>query len=139
MSRTIIPVAFLNEVSHPSVSVSRSQIIPVKITKNPEPAQKTTAISPIASYSSPIHKRRSCLKILRNFLEMLITATAAIVAVLLVVVKIMGFSTFTIMSGSMEPNYPVGSMIYVRPIDYKSLKVGDVVSYVANNEKTIVR
>lgn len=42
------------------------------------------------------------------------------------------------MSGSMEPEYPVGAMIYVRPVDYKDLKVGDVISYVANDDKVVV-
>jgi signal peptidase len=42
------------------------------------------------------------------------------------------------MSGSMEPGYPVGAMIYVKPTDYKDLKVGDVISFVANNDKTVV-
>ena len=42
------------------------------------------------------------------------------------------------MSGSMEPDFPVGAMIYVRPTNYKDLKVGDVISYVANSDKTVV-
>ena len=64
--------------------------------------------------------------------------TVAVVAVALVGMRLAGFKTFTVMSGSMEPNYPVGSMIYVQPVDYQALKVGDVISYVANDDKTIV-
>ena len=67
-----------------------------------------------------------------------LTATTALLALILVGTKFAGFRAFTVMSGSMEPEYPVGSMIYVRPIDYKSLKIGDVISYVADNNKTIV-
>lgn len=42
------------------------------------------------------------------------------------------------MSGSMEPNYPVGAMIYVKPVNYYDLKTGDVISYVASDDKTVV-
>lgn len=66
------------------------------------------------------------------------TVIVAIVALALVGLRIAGFRTFTVMSGSMEPDYPVGAMIYVKPVDYKSLKVGDVISFVANNDKTVV-
>lgn len=59
-------------------------------------------------------------------------------AVALVGMRLAGFRTFTVMSGSMEPNLPVGAMIYVKPVDYKTLKVGDVISYVAGDDKTIV-
>ncbi|MBR2725769.1 signal peptidase I [Candidatus Saccharibacteria bacterium] len=62
----------------------------------------------------------------------------SIFALTLVGMRITGFRTFTVMSGSMEPEYPVGAMIYVKPVDYKSLKVGDVISFVANNDKTVV-
>ena len=67
-----------------------------------------------------------------------IVAIVAIVAAGLVGLRLAGFRVFTVMSGSMEPEYPVGSMIYVRPVDYTELKVGDVISYVANGENTIV-
>lgn len=66
------------------------------------------------------------------------TAVVAVIALALVGLRIAGFRTFTVMSGSMEPEYPVGAMIYVKPVDYKSLKVGDVISFVANNDKTVV-
>ena len=32
----------------------------------------------------------------------------------------------------------MGSLIYVKPVDYTTLKVGDVISYVANDDKTVV-
>ena len=37
-----------------------------------------------------------------------------------------------------EPNYPVGSLLYVQPVDYRNLKVGDVISFVANDDKVVV-
>ena len=60
------------------------------------------------------------------------------VAIALVGMRLAGFRTFTVMSGSMDPEYPVGAMIYVKPVEYTDLKVGDVISYVADDEKTVV-
>ena len=68
----------------------------------------------------------------------LVMTVVVVIAVTLVGLRLAGFRTFTVMSGSMEPEYPVGAMIYVKPMDYKSLKVGDVISYVASNDKTVV-
>ena len=59
-------------------------------------------------------------------------------AVALVGMRLAGFRTFTVMSGSMEPDLPVGAMIYVQPVDYRELEVGDVISFVANDDKTVV-
>ena len=117
-----------DEVYYPVISFSHSHV--------------STSAEPIAS--TPLKKlatsapKRSRFKLLRSKLGTLATATVAIFAVILVGTKILGFKTFTVMSGSMEPEYPVGSMIYVKPTDYKSLKVGDVISYVANSDNTIV-
>ena len=117
-----------DEVYYPVISFSHSHV--------------STSAEPVAS--TPLEKlatsapKRSRFKLLRSKLGTLATAAVAILAVALVGAKILGFRTFTVMSGSMEPDYPVGSMIYVQPADYKSLQVGDVISYVANNDKTVV-
>ena len=65
-------------------------------------------------------------------------AGVAMLAVALVGMRIFGFQAFTVLSGSMEPNYPVGSMIYVQPKDYKTLQIGDTISFVANESGTVV-
>ena len=80
-------------------------------------------------------KRRS---LLRSRVGTIVVAAVAMVAVVLVGLRLAGFRTFTVMSGSMEPQYPVGGMVYVKPVDYQSLEVGDVISFVANDEKTVV-
>ena len=67
-----------------------------------------------------------------------LTAVFVLVAGALVGMKLAGFRAFTVMSGSMANIYPVGSLIYVKPVDYRTLSVGDVISYVANDEKTVV-
>lgn len=77
-------------------------------------------------------------KIWRARLGSIAVVIVATLAIILVGLKLAGFRTFTVLSGSMEPEYPVGAMIYVRPVDYQSLQVGDVISYVANDDKVVV-
>ena len=57
---------------------------------------------------------------------------AVILAVGLVGVRLVGIQLFTVLSGSMEPTYHVGSLIYVKPVDYKELKVGDPITFMLN-------
>lgn len=57
-------------------------------------------------------------------------------ALLLVGVRLIGFQVFTVLSGSMEPTYHTGSLIYVKDVDYKELKAGDVITFMLD-ERTI--
>ncbi len=71
-----------------------------------------------------------------------LTSTAGVLLILiftiiLVALRLSGFQIFTITSGSMEPDYPVGSLIYVAPTNIENLQAGDVITFM-NNENTIV-
>lgn len=85
-----------------------------------------------------VGERRRGFKAWWSRLSLLVVGAVATLAIALVGLRLAGFRTFTVMSGSMEPEYPVGAMIYVRPVDYQSLQVGDVISYVANDDKVVV-
>ena len=50
-------------------------------------------------------------------------------AFLLVGVRIFGVAPYTVLSGSMEPNIPVGSLIYVKKVTAADLHVNDPVTY----------
>ena len=50
-------------------------------------------------------------------------------AVPLTVPAAMGYQVYDVISGSMEPAIPVGSAIYVKPVDASTIAVGDVVAY----------
>lgn len=52
-------------------------------------------------------------------------ATAAI----FIVPKLIGYDTFVVLSGSMEPKYHVGSMVFVKPVSAEEIKVGDAISF----------
>lgn len=72
-----------------------------------------------------------------NMLTTSIVVAVVILAIMLVGVRLFGLQVYTVLSGSMEPKYPVGSLIYVKPVDYKELKVGDPITFLLD-EDTVV-
>lgn len=51
----------------------------------------------------------------------------------------MGLQSYAIVSGSMEPSFPVGSLVYAEPIEPEALAVGDVAVFWRNDEVVIHR
>ncbi len=60
-----------------------------------------------------------------------------VLAIALVSTRLAGFQIFTIMSGSMEPDYPVGSLAYIKPVDTSTLTQGDVITFI-NGPNSVV-
>lgn len=59
----------------------------------------------------------------------LLLAVVALALILIVVPKIAGATPLTVLTASMEPLYPPGSLIYVLPVKSADIKLGDVVTY----------
>ena len=57
-------------------------------------------------------------------------AVVLLLAAALVGVRLFGITPYTVLSGSMEPTYHVGSLIYVKEVKPTDLKVGDPLTYV---------
>ena len=64
-----------------------------------------------------------------NAITTVLVILLVILAVLLAGVRLVGFTPLTVQSGSMEPAYHVGSLIYVKSVDYRELKAGDVITF----------
>lgn len=66
----------------------------------------------------------------------IVTTTAVIIvmllAVVLVGVRLIGFQPLYVMSGSMEPAFHVGSLIFVQETDPAKIKVDDPITYTIN-------
>ena len=71
-----------------------------------------------------------------NIVTSIIVALAVLLAIALVGVRLIGFQVFTVLSGSMEPTYHVGSLIYVKDVNYTELEAGDVITFMLD-ESTI--
>ena len=63
-----------------------------------------------------------------------LVAIVVIFAVLLVGLRLVGVQVYSVISGSMEPEYPVGALIYVKEVDPAEVKVGDVITFVLSND-----
>lgn len=57
-----------------------------------------------------------------------------ILAILLAGTRLVGLTPYTVISGSMEPHYAVGSLIYVRSVESETIQVGDPITFVMNED-----
>lgn len=65
-------------------------------------------------------------------------ATAVLLAAVLIP-RIAGATPYTILTGSMSPAYPPGTLVVVRPTDMDELRIGDVVTMqLESGEDTVV-
>jgi len=80
---------------------------------------------------------KTTLTKLWNGITWLLVALVVLLAVVLAGVRVIGLRPFAVLSGSMEPEYPVGSLVYVRKTDASDLAVGDVITFM-QSEDTVV-
>jgi signal peptidase I len=69
------------------------------------------------------------VKLVWNIISWLLVAVVVALAVLLVGMKALGFQVYAVLSGSMEPTYHVGSLIYVKSVDTDDIQVGDAITF----------
>lgn len=74
------------------------------------------------------------IKIIWNTITSILVAAAVILAILMVGARLVGLQVFTVLSGSMEPTYHVGSLIYVKDVDPFELEAGDVITFMLDED-----
>lgn len=74
------------------------------------------------------------IKIIWNTITSILVAAAVILAILMVGARLVGLQVFTVLSGSMEPTYQVGSLIYVKDVDPFELEAGDVITFMLDED-----
>jgi signal peptidase len=67
----------------------------------------------------------------------LLVTVVVLLAVALVGVRLVGLQPYMVLSGSMEPTYHVGSLVYVKKVDYKQLQVGDPITYMISQDTVV--
>lgn len=77
---------------------------------------------------------KSTVKKVWNIVTTVLVVVVVLLAVALVGVRVVGLQTYAVVSGSMEPDYPVGSLLYVKSVDYKQLEVGDVITFMIDED-----
>ena len=78
----------------------------------------------------------SAVKKIWDVFTTVIVVILAILAILLVGVRFIGLTPYSVLSGSMEPTYMTGSLIYVKEVDSADLKSGDVITFLLDDTTT---
>ncbi len=69
-----------------------------------------------------------------NAVSSVLVALVVLLAVLLVGVRLVGFQVFTVLSGSMEPTYHTGALIYVKKVDPYTIQVGQPITFLLTED-----
>lgn len=64
-----------------------------------------------------------------NVVTAILVGMMVLLAILLVGIRLVGIQPYTVLSGSMSPAYPVGSLIYVKPAQPQEVSVGDPITF----------
>lgn len=69
-----------------------------------------------------------------NGITTILVVLVVVLALLLAGPRILGMDVFTVLSGSMEPTYHTGSLIYVKDVDPFELETGDVITFMLDED-----
>lgn len=83
-------------------------------------------------------KAKDILNIIGNFLSTFITTVVVIIAIAFVAIRLLGWNMFSVDSSSMTPKLPVNSLILVQKIEPEKIEVGDIVTYILNDNNILV-
>lgn len=72
-----------------------------------------------------------------NIVSGILIAIMVVLVVMLVGVRLIGYQPYCVLSGSMEPTYHTGSLIYVKKADPQDIKVGDPITFVLDENLTV--
>lgn len=115
---------------------------PVAAAPAPEPvqpqavAEAPTNINKVKS-SKPKAKRSPLARIWGVVSTILVIAVI-LLAIALVGVRVVGFTPYAVLSPSMTPTYAPGDLIYVKETPTDEIDVGDVITFVADSNNTVV-
>lgn len=72
-----------------------------------------------------------------NVLSTALVVLLVLCAVFLMGSRVLGYKCYTVISGSMEPKYSVGDLLYVKSVDKTTIKVGDPITFVLNENLVV--
>ena len=77
------------------------------------------------------------IKKIWNRINGVLLSLAVLLAIALVGVRLIGLDVYVVLSGSMEPEYHTGSVIYVKQTDPEDLAVQDVITFRIDSDTTV--
>lgn len=78
------------------------------------------------------------IKKIWNIFTTIIVIVVVILACILFVPKIFGITPMAVLSGSMEPAYHVGGLVFVQKVDPENVTVGDAITFTVGAGDTVV-
>ena len=72
-----------------------------------------------------------------NIISTILVGIIVLCAVFLMGSRLMGYQVFNVISGSMEPTYSVGDLIYVKEVNPYDIEVGTPITFVLNEELVV--
>ena len=77
------------------------------------------------------------IKAIWDTVTTVLVVLVVIFAIFLMGSRLVGLQVFNVISGSMEPTYSVGDLIYVKSVDPDSVKIGDPITFVLNEDLVV--
>lgn len=77
------------------------------------------------------------LKRIWNIVSTALVVLVVLCAVFLLGSRLLGYRAYNVISGSMEPTYSVGDLLYVKAVDVDTIEVGDPITFVLNDELAV--
>lgn len=72
-----------------------------------------------------------------NVVSTVLVALIVLCAVFLMGSRLIGYQCYTVISGSMQPTYEVGDLLYVKKVDVNTIKEGDPITFVLNEDLVV--
>lgn len=72
-----------------------------------------------------------------NIVSTLVVVLMVLCAIFLMGARVMGYQVYSVVSGSMEPAFSTGDLIYVKEVDVNTIQVGDPITFVLNEDLVI--
>ena len=72
-----------------------------------------------------------------NIISTVLVVLMVLCAVFLMGSRLIGYQCFNVISPSMTPHYNVGDLIYVKDVDPNTIKVGDVITFLVNEDLVV--
>jgi signal peptidase len=85
------------------------------------------------------HKKKGVLHYIGVGLSFGLLALVLLIAVMVIALPMLTKSTpYTVLTSSMTPSYPAGTLVVVKPTDVQQIRIGDVVTYQLESDKPAV-
>lgn len=80
---------------------------------------------------------KDSLKKIWNIISTILVVVIVLCAVFLMGSRLMGYECYTVISGSMQPEYNVGDLLYVKDANVNTIKVGDPITFILNEDLVV--